>query len=125
MDARNVILVVNDPDRNIVRLTFVGDIGVDETQRHEKMIAETLAAAPRGFHLLTDLSKLNSMDLRCVPYIAKTMEAARSRGITRVVRIIPDPDKDIGFNIMSLFHLPRGLQIITCENEAEADRALK
>ena len=52
------------------------------------------------------------------------MELYRSRGVARVVRIIPDPGKDIGLGILSIFHYPHGLQIITCENRAEALRAL-
>ena len=65
------------------------------------------------------------MVVPCMPYIAKTMELARNPGIARVVRISPDRSKDIGFNIMSLFHYPHGLPIITCENETEADSALR
>ena len=125
MNAKNTILVTGDPTRNVVRVSFVGAIGVNESRRHEKAIADGLAAARRGFYMLTDLSKMTSMDVRCMPYITKIMEAARRHGVARVVRIIPDPSKDIGLNIMSLFHYPHGLPIITCENEAEAERALK
>ena len=124
MPANNSILVTVDAPRNIVGLAYVGDIGVDESRRREKAITDALAAMRPGFYLLTDLSPLNSMDIGCMPYIIRRMEFARSRGIARVVRIIPDPTKDIGFNIMSLFHYPHGVQIITCATQAEADRAL-
>jgi hypothetical protein len=65
------------------------------------------------------------MELLCVSHIERTMDRIRTQGVARIVRIIPDPRKDIGFNIMSLFHYPEGLQIITCENQAEAERALQ
>ena len=45
-------------------------------------------------------------------------------GIAKVVRIIPDPKKDIGLNIMSVFHYQRRVQIITCETLDQADQAL-
>jgi hypothetical protein len=125
MDAQNVIFAAYDSVRNVVRITFAGAIGVDEARRGEEAISDALAGTRRGFYLLTDLSKLISMDVQCMPYITRIMEAAQSRGIAQVVRIIPDPTKDIGLNIMSLFHYRRGLPIVTCENETEADRALK
>jgi len=121
--ADNQILVEADPGRNIVRLTCVGDISVEEMQRAEHTIAAAIASTRTGFYLLTDLSRLRSMHVHCMPFVMRTMERARDHGVTRVVRNIPDPTKDIGFSIMSLFHYPHGLQIITCENDAEADRA--
>ncbi len=125
MPEKNLILVTLDTPKNLVRLAYVGDIGVEESRRREKALTEAIAATRPGFYLLTDLSQLNSMDLGCMPYITQRMEFARSRGVARVVRIIPDPAKDIGFNIMSLFHYPHSVQIITCATQAEADRALE
>ncbi len=78
-----------------------------------------------GIHLVTDLTDLQSMEILCVPHIESTMDRIRLHGVARIVRIIPDPRKDIGFNIMSLFHYPHGLMILTCGNQAEAEEALK
>jgi hypothetical protein len=41
-----------------------------------------------------------------------------------VVRVIPDPQKDIGLNILSLFHYRRRVRIVTCKTLAEAMKAL-
>ena len=125
MDANNAIHIAPDPAQNILRLSFVGDIGTDEMRDAEKEIAAAIAAMRRGFYLLTDLSELKKMDVHCMPHITKAMELSRNQGIARVVRIIPDRSKDIGLNIMALFHYPRGLKIITCANGAEADSALQ
>jgi hypothetical protein len=38
--------------------------------------------------------------------------------------VIPDPRKDIGFNILSLFHYRHDIHIVTCETLEEAKRAL-
>jgi anti-anti-sigma regulatory factor len=125
MPETNTILVSVDARKDIVRLAYFGDIGIEESRQHEQAITEAIAAALPGFYLLTDLTHLNSMDVACMSFIIRRMEFARSHGIARVVRIIPDPSKDIGFNIMSLFHYRRGVQIITCATQAEADRALQ
>jgi hypothetical protein len=46
------------------------------------------------------------------------------KGIAKVVRVIPDPGKDIGLSIMSLFHYRRGVSIVTVETLAEAEKNL-
>jgi hypothetical protein len=41
-----------------------------------------------------------------------------------VVRIIPDPTKDIGLNILSVVHLRNGVRVLTLRDAAEAERVL-
>ena len=64
------------------------------------------------------------MDLDCVPHLTKIMDLSRAHGVGTVVRVIPDPDKDIGFSILSIIHYRRGVRIVTCESLAEAERVL-
>jgi hypothetical protein len=52
------------------------------------------------------------------------MDLCNQKGISKIVRIIPDSQKDIGFNILSLFHYRHGIPIVTCETAAEAMKAL-
>jgi hypothetical protein len=52
------------------------------------------------------------------------MDLLNKRSVSKVVRVIPDPQKDIGLNILSLFHYRRGLPIVTCETMDEAMAAL-
>ncbi len=124
MATPNQVLVTSDPTSNLLECVFVGDIGPAEYARFEVALEQALVPLSAGFHLLIDLTHLDSMDLRLVPAVGKAMDLYRSRGVARVVRIIPDPSKDIGLGIMSIFHYPRGLKIITCENRTEALRAL-
>ena len=124
MSSHQQVEVVTDVVRNLLNISFFGDIGVSEIQHYENEVADALKAVQRGFTLLTDLTHLQSMDLLCVPTLEKTMDQFRTSGVSRIIRIIPDPGKDIGFSIMSLFHYPRSLHIITCESLAEAERAL-
>ena len=41
-----------------------------------------------------------------------------------VVRVIPDPHRDIGMTIMSIFHYRGGTQIFSCETLAQAEQLL-
>jgi hypothetical protein len=42
-----------------------------------------------------------------------------------VVRVIPDPRRDIGLKIMSAFHYRGDVKIVTCETLAQADEILE
>jgi hypothetical protein len=42
-----------------------------------------------------------------------------------VVRVIPDPHRDIGLQIMSIFHYGGDVQIVTCETLVQAEELLR
>lgn len=77
-----------------------------------------------GFVVLTDLSRLESMDVKCTADLSRVMELYGNRHVSAVIRIIPDPARDIGFSILSLFHYPASVRIVTCSDAAEAERYL-
>ena len=53
------------------------------------------------------------------------MDLFDAAGVDTIVRVIPNPRKDIGFSIMSLFHYRHGVHIMTCETMEEAKRILQ
>jgi len=113
-----------DKERNLLILSFTRDVVPQEAERCRDAVREALENLKTGFRLLTDLSGLESMDPECIPYIKGVMDLFNQKGIAGVVRIIPDPRKDIGFSILSLFHYRRGIPIVTCGSAAEAKAAL-
>ena len=56
--------------------------------------------------------------------IGRLMELFDQQGIGMVLRVIPDPAKDFGFNILSAFHYHRLHKTITCEKLLEAAEIL-
>jgi hypothetical protein len=114
-----------DKAKNLLRISYAQHVGPEDTQRVEEKIPGLVPDLRPGFRLLTDLSGLESMDLACVPYIERMMDLCNKKGVEMVVRVIPDPYKDIGLNIVSLFHYPRRVRIVTCETLEEAMRALE
>lgn len=110
---------------NLVRMHFRGQLNGEKLQARLGALEDLLNRMQPGFTLLTDLSELDSMDLDCGPYIAKAMELVRARGVGKVVRIIPDPHKDIGFNIFSIIHYRGKIPIATFSTLAEAEKELK
>ena len=76
-------------------------------------------AAP-GIHALTDFRWLESMPPSTAPHIAEIMDALAEKQVASVIRVIPDPGKDIGMNILSRFHYSRELSITTVETLVDA-----
>ena len=113
-----------DKSQNLLKITYAQHVGAEDTKRVEQEIPPLLADVRPGFRLLTDLSGLESMDLACVPYIKRMMDLCNKKGVEAVVRVIPDPHKDIGFKILSLFHYRRRVRIVTCATLEEAMKAL-
>jgi hypothetical protein len=116
--------VAVDKSRNLLKITYAQRVGAEDTKRVEEQIPPLLADVRPGFRLLTDLSGLESMDLACVPYIKRMMDLCNRQGVEAVVRVIPDPRKDIGLSILSLFHYRRRVRIVTCATLEEAMKVL-
>ena len=114
-----------DKAKNLLRITYAQHVGPEDTQLVEEKIPGLVPDLRPGFRLLTDLSGLESMDLACVPYIKRMMDLCNKKGVEMVVRVIPDPQKDIGLTILSLFHYRRRVRIVTCETLQEAMKVLE
>ena len=113
----------NQP-RNLLVIRYTDHVGPAETERALEEMRLALERVERGFRLLADLTALQSMDLACAPHIESAMDLCNGKGVSDVVRIIPDPRKDIGMQIMSYFHYGGDVRIVTCESVDEAESLL-
>ena len=52
------------------------------------------------------------------------MDALSEKGVASVTRVMPDPHKDIGLNILSQFHYGPKIPIATFETLADAVQSL-
>ena len=119
-----MIIVEAEAARNLLTVTYCGHVVPSEFEPAMGKIEAGLAEMTAGFRLLTDLGGLESMDYACAPLVDKAMDLIDCAGVATVVRIVPDPKKDIGFRVMSYFHYAPEVNIVTCENMEEAIRAL-
>jgi len=115
---------VDEPKR-LLAIRYHGVVRAEETEKGLEQIRNGLTKLQRGFRLLADLSELQSMDVSCAPFIEKAMDMCNEKGASMVVRVIPDPHRDIGLQIMSIFHYGGDVQILTCETLAQADELLR
>src|SRR5882724_5841677 len=105
--------------KNLLSVAYSGAVGPEETRRCAEELLTFLPSVTTGFRLLADFTKLEEMDVACAPDIKWMMDLCNQHGVKQVVRVIPDPSKDIGMKIMSLFHYRKDVEIMTCETLEE------
>jgi ABC-type transporter Mla MlaB component len=110
------------PSGSLVTFTYSGSITAAVIQANCDEVRALASSVQPGFTILADLSDLERMDPDCVPLLSLIMDQMNKLGVARVVRVIPDPKKDIGLAILSLFHYRSGIKISTVPTRAEADR---
>jgi anti-anti-sigma regulatory factor len=115
-----MFLATSNPARRLLLLNYRGQVRPEELRDGRADLKTLLAGLPAGFHLLVDLSGLEAMHPDCAAELGRIMDLLDQSGVGLVVRVIPKPDKDIGFNILTIFHYQHRPQIITCESMAEA-----
>jgi len=109
---------------NALSIAYGGRVTPDETRLCSEQVRLALNILKPGFRLLVDLTELETMDLSCSPFIANIMEMCNAAGVAEVIRIIPDPTRDIGLQILSFFHYGNDVYIRTCASVAEANELL-
>lgn len=115
---------IYDSSKNRVTVHYEGHFDAAQGNQLVKDLRKLLSRCQKGFQLLVVMSSLEKMDLEARPYIDQAMDLINQYGVTKIVRVISDPEKDIGFSIMSLFHYPKDVQIMTCGSLAEAESHL-
>ena len=119
-----MIRVEIDLKKNLLTMRYSGRVGAVDMEKRLGEVEAAVKGMEPGFRLLTDLGGLESMEVGCAPFIDRVMDLCNARGVRKVVRIVPDAKKDIGFRVMSYFHFGRKVHIVTCETAEEAARAL-
>ena len=94
------------------------------TAKDAKLVAQRIRellqdVAPK-FHVFADFRWLKSMDPAAAKYIAEIMDVFAEKEVASVTRVMPDPHKDIGLNILSQFHYGPDVTITTVETLADA-----
>src|SRR6266487_4930481 len=93
---------------------------ISAAQRVRKLLQDVVP----GFRVLADFRWLDSMDSASARYIAEIMDALAEKGVVSVARVMPDPHKDIGLNILSQFHYGPEIKIATFETLADAMQSI-
>ena len=109
-----------DRSKRLLVISAVQRVTAAEAKLAAQRVRELLQDVVPGFRVLADFRWLDSMDSGAARYIAEIMDALAKKGLASVTRVIPDPHKDIGLNILSQFHYGPEIQIATFETLADA-----
>ena len=119
-----MVLVTSNKYLRLLHLAYAHRVSPEELEKTRDEIKAVIADLPAGLRLLADLSQLEFMDPECAAEIGRTMDLMDAHGVDSIIRVIPDASKDIGLNILTIFHYPHHPRIITCQNLAQALRQL-
>jgi hypothetical protein len=109
-----------DRSKRLLVISALQRVRAEEAKLVAQRVRELLHDAAPGFRVLADFRWLESMDPAAAPHVARIMDALAEKGVSSVTRVMPDPHKDIGLNILSQFHYGPEIQIATFETLADA-----
>jgi hypothetical protein len=113
-----------DRSKRLVVISAVQDVTAEQVKLTAQQLRELLSDIVPGFRVLADFRWLESMDPAAAPHVAEIMDALAEKGVASVTRVMPDPHKDIGLNILSQFHYGPEIQITTFDTLADALQSL-
>jgi hypothetical protein len=109
-----------DRSKRLLVITAVQHVTAAETKLAAQRVRELLQDVAPGLRVLADYRWLDSMEPAAAPHLAEIMDALAEKRLASVTRVIPDPHKDIGLNILSQFHYGPEIQIATFGTLADA-----
>jgi anti-anti-sigma regulatory factor len=109
-----------DRSKRLLVISALQRVTAGQAKLAVQRVRELLRDVRPGFRVLADFRWLESMDSSAARHIGEFMDALAEKGVGSVTRVIPDPHKDIGLNILSQFHYGPEIKIATFETLADA-----
>jgi anti-anti-sigma regulatory factor len=109
-----------DQSKRLLVISAAQRVTPEQVKAARQRVRELLQDVAPGFRVLVDFRWLDSVDSGAAPHLANIMETLTEKGVASVARVLPDPHKDIGLNILSQFHYAPEIQITTFETLADA-----
>jgi len=119
-DTRGMISVELNGSKRLLIISAAGHVRTEEVQQAAEEVREALQQVAPGLRVLIDFRWLESIHPFAAPYIAQIMEALAQKQVASVIRIIPDPGKDVGLKMLAQFRYNTELSISTVETLVEA-----
>jgi hypothetical protein len=109
-----------DGSKRVLVISGVQRVTAEQAKLAARRVRELLQDVAPGFRVLADYRWLESMDSAAARHVAEIMDTLAEKGVASVTRVVPDPHKDIGLNILSQFHYGPEIKIETFETLADA-----
>src|SRR5215831_14454966 len=109
-----------DRSQRFLVISAAQRVTAEQAKLAAQRVRELVHDVAPGFRVLVDFRWLDSMDPGTAHHIADIMDVLAEKGVTSVTRVMPDPHKDIGLNILSQFHYGPEIQLATFQTLADA-----
>ena len=119
-----MFIIKSDIKRNLLHIQYLGHFDAKQGPAFCACVQKEVSGLRKGFRIISDLSELNTMDISAAPFVEQAMDICNEHGVGMIYRIISNPDKDIGFNIMSSFHYSQDVKILNFKSPEEANHHL-
>jgi hypothetical protein len=113
-----------DQSKRLLVISAARRVTAEQARQAAQQVRELLQDIAPGFRVLADFRWLESMDPAAARHVAEIMDALSQKQVASVTRVMPDPHKDIGLNILSQFHYGPEIQITTFQTLADALQSL-
>ena len=113
-----------DRSKRLLVISALQRVTAEEAKLASRRVRELVRDIDPGFRVLADFRWLDSMDSAAARHVAEIMDALAEKGVASVARVMPDPHKDIGLNILSQFHYGPEIKIATFETLADAMQSI-
>ena len=119
-----MVKVRYDRERNTVIVEFEGNVDAEQAKQFFADLEKVRLKLENDFKLLTDFSLVDTIEFSVKGEIEKAMDLFNAQGVTEVIRVIPDANMDIGFNLMSASHYSKQIKVHTLRSRQEAEAYL-
>src|SRR6267378_6460209 len=113
-----------DRSKRLLVINALRRVTAEDARLVAQQVRELLRDVAPGFRVLADYRWLESMDSAAARHVAEIMDTLAEKGVASVTRVVPDPHKDIGLNILSQFHYGPEIKIATFETLADAVQSM-
>ena len=113
-----------DQSKRLLVISAAQRVTAEQARQAAEQVRDLLQDVAPRFRVLADFRWLESMDPATARHVAEMMDALAQKKVASVTRVMPDPHKDIGLNILSQFHYGPEIQITTFQTLADALQSL-
>ncbi len=113
-----------DTIRNVLKIDLKKVFSENDAISLYQDVQKNIHRLDKNCNLLTDLTQLDLVDDNAVQHIKHTMDIINEHGVVNIYRVLPENNKNFGFNIMSMFHYSKKIKFKTFTSLEEANNYL-
>jgi hypothetical protein len=113
-----------DQSKRLLVISAAQSVTAEQARQAADQVRELLQGVTPGFRVLADYRWLESMEPATARHVAEIIDALAEKQVASVTRVMPDPHKDIGLNIVSQFHYGPEVKVATFQTLADGLQSL-